>query len=41
MTDVIEQNDAEREKLLPVALYCFAGYVTILLIGRIVGGMIF
>jgi len=41
MTDVIEDNEAERENLLPVVLCCFAGYVTIMLIGRFVGGAIF
>ncbi len=41
MTDVIDSNEVEREKLLPVAVSCFVGYLSIMALGYFVGGAIF
>jgi|APSaa5957512535_1039671.scaffolds.fasta_scaffold39419_2 hypothetical protein len=41
MAKVIETNEVEREKLLPVAYCLAAGYVVIMLIGYFIGGSIY
>ncbi len=38
---VIAENSKEREKLLPVALMAFTGYVVIMTFGYFVGNMIY